>query len=380
MADRKYKYYAFISYNSADTKWGKRLHHRLERHKMPATLCSERGWERRPVTPVFFAPYDIQPGPLSEELKQRLRDSGNLIVICSPNSARSQWVGKEIAYFHELGRQDRIYFFIVDGVPNSGDPDTECFHPVVKELDLPESLGANIHEKVYRWPWLNRQRAYIQLISKLLHVEFDYIWKRHRRQLIANAIMWAIGVIAVIGTLVATWLYNRPEEVAVFLNETSVHNHNLPPLTDAVVTLTMDNETKSDTIENINAAAMFVNIPHRAIGKEAGISFTCEGWIPVDTTVILTPETQINIARDPHKYGDLTFRLFSDATEQGVGGVPLSIAGQETVSAPDGRVSLSVPLEYQNVQYRVECNCILECSILTMPTNSSTAIIVLRNP
>jgi len=52
-----------------------------------------------------------------------------------------------------------------------------------KKLELPEILGANIHEKIYRWPWLNKELAYVQLISKLLGVEFDAIWQRHKRLL-----------------------------------------------------------------------------------------------------------------------------------------------------------------------------------------------------
>ena len=63
------KYYAFISYNSKDTEWGKRLQRKLEHYRMPSTLCRERGWKRTPIRPVFFAPTDIQPGALSDELK-----------------------------------------------------------------------------------------------------------------------------------------------------------------------------------------------------------------------------------------------------------------------------------------------------------------------
>lgn len=32
-----------------------------------------------------------------------------------------------------------------------------------------------------RYPWVNRERAYVQLITKLLGVEFDSIWQRHKR-------------------------------------------------------------------------------------------------------------------------------------------------------------------------------------------------------
>ena len=194
--EQKFKYFAFISYSSHDTAWGKRLQKKLEGYSLPTTLCSERGWKRKPMRPVFFAPTDIQPGRLDEELKNTLRASKNLIVVCSPHSAQSEWVGKEIEYFHSLGRQNNIHFFIVEGRPHSGDEATECFNPVVDELKIPEILGANIHENIYRWPWLNRERAYVQLITKLLGIEFDAIWQRHKRRLKAKIAVWTLGTVA----------------------------------------------------------------------------------------------------------------------------------------------------------------------------------------
>ena len=278
--DASFKYFAFISYNSKDTAWGKRLQKKLEHYRMPATLCSEHGWERKPMNPVFFAPTDIQPGGLTEELQERLRASRNLIVICSPNSAKSQWVGKEIEFFHSLGRTQNIHFFIVDGVPHSGDPKTECFNPVVDKLGLPEILGANIHEKIYRWPWLNKERAYVQLISKLLGVEFDAIWQRHKRQLNRKIAAWTVGGIAVLCVLAIVWRMNQPFDAELRLNEASVHNENLPPLEDAVVTLHLDNETKSDTIHALDgrniAHVVFVGeVARRALLIQTGIIRPC---------------------------------------------------------------------------------------------------------
>lgn len=229
---RQFKYFAFISYSSRDTKWGKRIHKKLESYSMPATLCNQHGWKRKPLKPIFFAPYDIQPGGLTDELKDRLRQSRNLIVICSPNSAQSYYVGQEIEYFHQLGRTKNIHFFIIDGVPNSDDKATECFNPKVEQLGIPEILGANIHEKVYRWPWLNRERAYVQIVTKLLDVEFDSIWRRHRRMLLQRIILWVIGILIVLAALVGTWMVNRSVDVEVSLNETSMHNNNLPPLSN----------------------------------------------------------------------------------------------------------------------------------------------------
>ncbi len=110
-----YRDFAFISYSSKDTEWGKRLQRKLENYRMPATICREHGWQRKPINPVFFAPTDIQPGGLTSELQERLQASRNLIVICSPHSAQSDWVSREIEFFHQLGRTEHIHFFIVDG-------------------------------------------------------------------------------------------------------------------------------------------------------------------------------------------------------------------------------------------------------------------------
>lgn len=370
-----FKYYAFISYNSKDTAWGKRLQHKLEHYRMPATLCSQRGWKRKPIDPVFFAPNDIQPGKLTDELKSRLHQSRNLIVICSPNSAQSKWVGEEIDYFHSLGRDDNIHLFIIDGKPNSGDPATECFNAKLKELQLPEILGANIHEKIYRWPWLNRQRAYVQLISKLLNVEFDSIWRRHRRQLIQRLILSVAGILVILAAFVALWLMTRPVDVSVKLKEATVHNSQLPPLHDAVVTLTIDNETKADTLKSLDDKGFFPNIPHRAIGKKARITFAGNDWEPLDTTLVLSDQNIINIRRNPHRYGDVSFCLWNLSTEQGVGNTRLTIAGQTVTSDVDGKVSVFIPLARQNVVYTIESERELEDNKLTMPTTESTVIL-----
>lgn len=374
---QQYKYFAFISYNSHDTSWGKRLQRKLEGYRMPATLCSEHGWARKPINPVFFAPTDIQPGGLTEELQDRLRASKNLIVICSPYSAKSEWVGKEIAFFYSLGRAKDIYFFIVNGVPHSGNPDTECFNPVVNTLGLPEILGANINEKVYRWPWLNRERAYVQLITKLLGVEFDNIWQRHRRLLRKKIVAWTVGIVLVIAALVGIWINSRPVDVAVSLNETTAHNEALPPLKDAEVTLTLENEIKKDTIRSLDSNVVFANIPNHAVGEKVHVTVKCKDWLPVDATLVLSKDVKVNMARDPHAYGDVEFRLWNMNKESGVANTQVSIAGINAISDGKGYVRVFIPLEKQSDRYKIDSPLRLETDILTMPTTKSRAIIVL---
>ncbi len=372
--DSQFKYFAFISYNSKDTEWGKKVQKKLEHYRMPATLCSERGWKRKPISPVFFAPTDIQPGGLSAELQERLKASQHLIVICSPNSAKSQWVGREIEYFHSLGRTDNIHFFIVEGSPHSGDPATECFNPIVEKLGLPEILAANIHEKVYRSAWLNKERAFVQLISKLLGVEFDAIWQRHKRQLANKIITLTLVGIAVIAALIGVWHYNQPFDAVARLNEASVHNENLPPLHKAAVTITLDNETKSDTISTMESNIVFTNIPRRFLNKPVKVSFRCKDFIDLDTVMTLTNNIVLDVRRDPTVYGDVHFLLYDPDKETGVVNTMIEINGFNSVSDENGNVTLSIPLENQDKSYKIITSIELFNDIIFMPCGENDII------
>ena len=372
----EYKYFAFISYSTKDKAWGRRIQQKLESYRMPATMCSEHGWQRKPMKPVFFDKTDIQPGNLDAELQARLKASRNLIVICSPNSAKSKYVGDEIAYFHSLGRTDNIHFFIIDGEPHSGDEATECFNPVIERLGIPEILGANIHERVSPWPWINKERAFVQLITKLLGVEFDSIWQRHKRMMMRKVAAWCMGIIAVIAALIGVLCYTQTVDVKLKLNEASVHNDHLPKLKDAVVTLTIDNETKRDTLASFDDVASFANIPYNAIGKEAHITVKCKNWLTTDTTIILGKDVTLNIARDPHPFGDIRFRLWDVNNETAFPNTSVTINGHNATADAEGIITYTMPLAEQDTAYKIETPIQLESDTLYMPTTESTIITI----
>ncbi len=377
MDQQKYKYYAFISYSSRDTEWGKRVQRKLEHYRMPATLCSEHGWKRTPIKPIFFAPYDILPGGLSAELQERLRSSRNLIVIGSPNSAQSEWVGKEIEFFHQLGRTSQIHYFIVSGQPNSGDPQTECYNPILKQLGIPEILGANIHEKIYRWPWLNKERAYVQLVSKLLGVEFNDIWQRHKRLLVQKVIAWTIGIIAVVAALFSVWATSQPVDIAVRLTEATVHNDALPEMKDAAVTMELENEVKTCTIHSFVSTATFKNIPHRFLGRETHITVICNDFLPIDTVLTLSSTLSLAIGRDETVYGNVAFRLWKVETEDSFPGTMVTVGGIPAVSDSKGWVRLHIPLAEQREYYAVSCPTLpLADSVIAALTTESSVLLV----
>lgn len=369
-----FKYFAFISYSSHDIEWGKRLQKRLEHYRLPATLCSEHNLPRNPIKPVFFAPTDIQPGGLTEELQERLRSSRHLIVICSPHSAKSEWVSKEIEFFHSLGRTKDIHFFIVEGAPHSGDPETECFNPIIKKLGLPEILGANINEKIYRQPWLNRERAYVQLISKLLGVEFDSIWGRHKRQLITKITAGTFAGLLILASLFIVWMKNQPADVEISLNEASMHNENLPPLQNAVITMILDNEIKTDTIRTIDSPVVFTNIPHRFLKKQAAFTVSCRDFLKVDTVLNLSKSVVLDINRNPKVYGDVHFFVWNPKKEEFVANAVIKIDGVEAVSNEEGYVSVFMPLESQKREYQLNAAFQLSTPTIVMPCGESDII------
>ena len=91
--------------------------------------------------------------------------------------------------------------------------------------------------------------------------------------------------------------------------------------------------------------------------------------------MVLSDQNIINIRRNPHRYGDVSFCLWNLSTEQGVGNTRLTIAGQTVTSDADGKVSVFIPLARQNVVYTIESERELEDNKLTMPTTESTVIL-----
>ena len=167
-----YHYYAFLSYNHKDSKIAQWLHKSLESYKLPVEMKNEMDTAQRYLRPVFRDKEELNAGVLAEELRIKLEQSKFLIVICSPNSAHSEWVNSEVETFISLGRIADIIPLMVDGsmahIPSSL---KEYFdrHPD-KEL-----LGVSI-------PDSGKERALVKVVSRMLGIDFNILWNRHARQ------------------------------------------------------------------------------------------------------------------------------------------------------------------------------------------------------
>lgn len=184
-----YKYFAFISYKREDEKWAKWLQNKLETYRFPSLLRKEYDKQLPSnLRPIFRDKTDIsKTGDLKLILHEELVNSKYLIVICSPRSARSEWVNQEILEFQKLGRDENIIPFIIDGEPNSPDPTVRCYLPAISE----NILGISVKE-------VGKEKAVIKVIAAMLGISFDILWNRHRERVFKQRLKIISAVVVAI--------------------------------------------------------------------------------------------------------------------------------------------------------------------------------------
>ena len=173
----KYAYYAFISYSRKDEKWAKWLQRKLESYRLPSAIRNDAGGNiPKHIRPIFRDKTDIiAGGGIMENLRQELRDSRYLIVVCSPDAAQSAYVNNEVRHFQEMGRGDKIIPFIVKGTPNPKKTvEEQCYPPALAESE-DAIIGASLEE-------LSPVEALVKIVARILSLKFDALWQRHKRR------------------------------------------------------------------------------------------------------------------------------------------------------------------------------------------------------
>lgn len=233
------KYFAFISYSHVDEEWGKWLHRGLEQYQVPRRLVGTEGRDGPIPARLFPVFRDREELPssaaLNEQITSALEQSAYLIVICSPNSARSRWVNEEILAFKRMGREHRILTLIVDGEPNASDKDgfdhqTECFPISMRYKLRPDgSLSDERAEPIAadaRPQGDGREDAKLKLIAGLLGVGFNELKQREieaarKRTRIAVAIAGCMAILA-LGAAFAAFMAVRMRDEALHTLEWAV--------------------------------------------------------------------------------------------------------------------------------------------------------------
>ena len=188
------RYRAFISYSHRDRAWADWLHKALESYAVPGRLVGRQtgaGVIPSKLTPVFRDRDELASATdLTLQVNEALAQSANLVVICSPDAARSRWVNEEILAFKRLGRSDRIFCLIVAGEPNTGDvaglQGNECFAPALRfALGDDGALGTQRAEPVAadaRPGMDGRADAKLKLIAGMLWIGLDELKQREQQR------------------------------------------------------------------------------------------------------------------------------------------------------------------------------------------------------
>lgn len=168
-------YYAFISYNSADEKWAKWLQHNLEYYHIPSAWYKEYPELPKKIRPVFGYKKDLSGTKLKKALNNELSSSKYLIVICSQDSAKAEWVNDEVVAFIEQGKGDRIIPFIVAGTPHANNPD-DCrsIDEILNNKELREKLTFDDREIIAEAHHNAQQRTLWKHITKTNHRDATY--------------------------------------------------------------------------------------------------------------------------------------------------------------------------------------------------------------
>lgn len=336
-----YKKIAFISYSHRDMAFAKWLHKKLEGFRLPADIYNDVDARERHLRPVFRDQADLDTGVLSDELRNHLLQSKFLILICSKNSAKSEWVSNEAKTFVEAGRLDRIIPVII---PDGNTPERDLFPAFLREYFAKnpdkELLGVNLGE-------VGREKAFIRVVARMLGVSFDSLWKRHQRQKRAR-----IAAIAAASLLVAALLYLFAIPVKLQV-ELTTPQASLPEPEKVIVTVNgADYET---TVDNPRLEA--VSLPGYLRFSKVDIRTDATYYRQVDTTISIGYGVRRHLVIPLRR--DDTFAIFAgtvvDEDFNQIEGAQVTVAGAEPVMTDsEGKFEIRLPLDAQKQELPIE--------------------------
>jgi tetratricopeptide (TPR) repeat protein len=192
------RYFAFLSYSHKDEELADWLHRELEEFRVPRSLAgklTDNGVVPRRLTPIFRDQHELSAAnDLGEEIREALEGSQFLIVLCSPDAAKSHWTNAEIESFKRRRPDGCVLAAIASGEPFAseipGREGDECFPPALRQKydrrgrptgKRAEPLAADLREEGE-----SRRIGFLKLVAGMLGVGLDDLvqretTRRHRR-------------------------------------------------------------------------------------------------------------------------------------------------------------------------------------------------------
>lgn len=347
------KNYAFISYSHKDAKIAQWLQKRLEKYSIPTKVLPMVRPENLPpnnsrnLRPIFMDSTDLTAGILADTLHDNLVASKFLIVVCSPNSAKSDWVSKEVQEFVESDRLNNIIPFVIGGVPffdsqikaGKNPLGEECMPKYLveytKQHPEKELLGIDLQAN-------GMDKAVVRVASRMLGVSFDSLWNRQVRR-VKSAVLRYVILFSVLFSLAAYFF--MPVGISCRIIEAQ-HVYGLPMPSDAML---MIEGVEHSLGSNLDTTIVLKNRPGYYRGRTLPVEFTSSYFDTIRTEINVgfgfTKENILFVRRDD------TFAVFAgtvlDQDGNPLDGATVSIKQENSVSDAEGRFRISLPVEEQ---------------------------------
>ena len=220
------RYFAFLSYSHKDEQLAEWLHSQLEQFRVPGNLAgklTENGVIPKRLTPIFRDQHELAAADdLGEEIREALANCQFLIVLCSPDAARSGWTNAEIETFKRTRPDGCVLAAIASGEPFAseiaGREAEECFPPALRHKydrrGRPTGKRAEPLAADLRQPGEARRLGVMKLIAGMLGVGLDDLVQREatrRQRRLALLAAASVAGMAVTSTLAITAIQARDE-------------------------------------------------------------------------------------------------------------------------------------------------------------------------
>ena len=191
---RTQRYWAFLSYSHKDSETADWLHGALERYRVPQALVGREtatGIIPASFSPIFRDRHELAAsGDLGHNIREALAASRCLIVLCSPEAAKSRWTNEEILAFRKLHPQGRLLAAITGGEPFASDQPgreaEECFPPALRQKfdsrGRPTGKRAEPIAADLRADKDGRQLGLLKIVAGMIGVGLDDLVQREQQR------------------------------------------------------------------------------------------------------------------------------------------------------------------------------------------------------
>ena len=198
----------------------------IEKFRVPNSLAGRltaNGVVPRRLSPIFRDLQDLSAGnDLAVEIEAALAGSQFLVVLCSPNTAKSRWTNLEIELFKRTRPEGCVLAAVCSGEPFAseipGREGEECFPPALRFKYDGRGRRTTIHAEPlaadFREGGEGRRLAFLKLIAGMLGVGLDELVQRQttrRQRNLAIVAAASLAGMAVTSTLAVTAIQARNE-------------------------------------------------------------------------------------------------------------------------------------------------------------------------